>query len=522
LLAKAELLHSVHIKEAKMSYQLIIRELIKEGTVDAVLRKGSRDRETVRILQRVLYELGFNEELNWAKYGADGDYGNSTSAAVRAFAQRNGISASGEVVNKQIAQKILQRYDIIDDMRHIYNAIREKTLQNYYYRRSPHKTAVVALQVLLNELGYGKELNWDTYGADGYYGGSTTAALKAFAGHQGIRSDGEKLTQPLAHKILDELTPFYGENWTDETSTAKNTEQTITVWKQIESGKTRIYVSDGEDTARFTKFRKGVYTYGGKKTIDFVQNHRDELRSIGLSDSAIKVMIAVSENEGNLDAINTWDNSFMTFGMFQWTIGVGNDPGELPALVKKIKDADYAIYEKYFGDHGLDITNTGSVRGYFTLNGRKLDTPREKELLRTHKWAFNFWKAGQDAFVQKMEIKHAYSRLGTFYRSASYKVKGYYISDLVTSEYGVGLIIDNHVNRPGYVCGCLEKAMDRTRLSNPQNWGTQEERKLIHAYLDIRKDYGSYPMTHADSRAKVTQKYLDRGIISDERGSFRV
>lgn len=505
-----------------MSYQLIIRELIKEGTVDTVLRKGSRDRETVRILQRVLYELGFNEELNWEKYGADGDYGNSTTAAVKVFAERNGISASGEVVNKQIAQKILQRYDIIDDMRHVYNGIQENTLKNYYYRGSPHKTAVVALQILLNELGYGKSLNWETYGADGYYGKSTTTALKAFAQHQGIRSDGKELTQELAQKILDELTPFYGDNWTEKSKTAKDTEKKVTIWKRIERGKTRIYVSDHEDTARFTKFRKGVYTFGDQDTIDFVQNYRNELHSLGLSESAIKVMIAVSENEGNLDAINTWDNSFMTFGMFQWTIGVGNDPGELPALVKKIKDADYTIYEKYFGDHGLDIRDTGSVRGYFTLNGRKLDTPREKELLRTDKWAFYFWKAGQDAFVQKMEIKHAYSRLGTFYRSASYKVKGYYISDLVTSEYGVGLIIDNHVNRPGYVCGCLEKAMDQINLGNPPNWGTQEERKLIHAYLDIRKDYGTYPMTHADKRAKVTQKYLDRGIISDERGSFKV
>jgi len=63
--------------------------------------------------------------------------------------------------------------------------------------------------------------------------------------------------------------------------------------------------------------------------------------------------------------------------------------------------------------------------------------------------------------------------------------------------------------------------MNQTNLKKPQNWDTAEERKLITAYLKIRETYGRSPMTDANRRAKVTKKYLDKGIISDKRGSFK-
>jgi len=210
----------------------------------------------------------------------------------------------------------------------------------------------------------------------------------------------------------------------------------------------------------------------------------------------------------------------MTFGMFQWTAGVESDGGELPALLQKIKDANEALFQKYFGVNGLDIIDTNAISGFFTLHGEKLATSSQKERLRTYEWAFHFWLAGQDPMVQSIEIQHALSRIHTFYRAGGYRVKGYFIADLVTSEYGMGLILDNHVNRPGYIKPCLVKAMDQTGLSDPPTWGTSEERELIDAYLKIRENHGRYPMTDAAKRAAVTKKYLDNGIISDERGSF--
>ena len=504
-----------------MSPRETIQSLIKDATVTPHLRRQSDKKEAVQALQTILHELGYGKELNWQKYGADGDYGGGTCRAVREFAKRNNQRGDGEWVSPAIAKRLMARYDILDDLRHLQNAVAENKVEHYYYRGSPHSTAVAVLQTLLNELGFGEQLNWAKYGADGQYGGGTTRALKAFARQEGIHSDGRKLTTDLAQRILTRLAKFYGDDLTKDVKPVRKTTKKLSIREAVEGGKSRIYVSAAGNQLRLTRFKKGAYFYGRQKPIDYINNNRNSLNDLGLTDSAINVMVAVSENEGNLDAVNTWDNSFMTFGMFQWTAGAGSDPGELPALLQKIKTADDSVFQKYFGRHGLDVIDTNKISGFFILDSQKLTTSSLKERLRTYEWAFYFWLAGQDPLVQSIEVQHALARINTFYRARGYRVKGYFVADLVTSEYGMGLLLDNHVNRPGYIRPCLEKAMDQTGLKRPQNWGTAAERRLIKAYLKIREIYGRNPMTHAAKRAAVTKKYLDNGTISDERGSFQ-
>lgn len=499
-----------------------IEKLIRDQKVASVLRRRSGHTEEVRALQTILYELGFEDELNWQKYGADGDYGGGTAGAVKAFAGRNSLPSDGDTVTLQIAAKLIERYDILDDLRHIHNAQVQDKVEQLYFRGSSHSTAVTALQTLLNELGFGGELNWARYGADGKYGAGTTKALKAFARREGMRSDGRQLSAELARRIIEWFEKFYGPNWDkDKPPAEKATSNGVAIREAVENGKSRIYVSLAGDEVRFTKFRRGVYVFGRHEPLAFINSNRPALGDLGLTDSAINIMAAVSENEGNLDAVNTWDNAFMTFGMFQWTAGVENDQGELPALLRRIKDADEAVFQKYYGRHGLDIIDADETSGFFSLAGQRLGTSFLKEQLRTSEWAFYFWLSGQDPVVQTIEILHALSRINTFYRSNSCRVRGHFIADLITSEYGVGLVLDNHVNRPAYIKPCLEKAVDQTGLANPQNWDTADERKLIEAYLEIRKTHGRNPMTDAAKRAAVTKKYLDSGIISDERGSFQ-
>ena len=255
-----------------------------------------------------------------------------------------------------------------------------------------------------------------------------------------------------------------------------------------------------------------------------MQSRATDLSALKLTRSEINVMVAVAENEGRLDAINTWDNAFLSFGMFQWTAGVANSKGELPALLARIKGENSDLFEKYFGRHNLGVADIspGLTHGRFSLRGNKLKTAAAKEELRKANWAFIFWFAGQDPAIQAIEVKHAVRRLDHFYSTDRYKVANRYkVSDLVTSEYGVGLILDNHVNRPAYVKHCLAKALERTHLDHPDEWGTSEENRLIEAYLDIRINHGSSPMTDAEKRARVTRRYLHNGTISDVRGSFK-
>ncbi|MEJ2164990.1 MAG: peptidoglycan-binding protein, partial [Desulfobacterales bacterium] len=304
-----------------MAARETIAALIQDQSVASVLRRRSPYVEEVRALQTILYELGFGNELNWQKYGADGDYGAGTSRAVKAFADRNGLPGDGQTVTPAIAAKLIDRYDMLDDLRHIQNAVVQDKVEQLYFRGSAHSTAVVALQTLLNELGFGPELNWARYGADGKYGAGTTKALKAFARREGMRSDGRRLIPGLARRIIERFENFFGPKWAADQVPAENAATGISIREAVEGNKARIYVSLAGNEARFTKFKRGVYFVGRHKPLDFINDNGPMLSNFGLTDSAINIMAAVSENEGNLDAVNTWDTSFMTFGMFQWTAG---------------------------------------------------------------------------------------------------------------------------------------------------------------------------------------------------------
>jgi hypothetical protein len=268
--------------------------------------------------------------------------------------------------------------------------------------------------------------------------------------------------------------------------------------------------------------RKGMYRIGLQEPEIFIGNHREKLLEVNLTDSEMNVIFATSENEGNLDAINTWDNQFISFGMFQWTAGGPGKPGELPALIKIVKDRYPDNFQHYWGQFGLDVVDVDNKNGWFSYRGKRLTSAADKAMLREHIWAYRFARAGADIEVQAAQILHAINRINQFYFVKSSKLDGYALVDLITSEYGVALLLDNHVNRPGYLRGCVAAALERSNLTAEEmaRGGDEEERRVIKNYLDIRQTYGRNPMTDARQRASVTRGYVVDGIISDGRGSY--
>ena len=268
--------------------------------------------------------------------------------------------------------------------------------------------------------------------------------------------------------------------------------------------------------------RKGLYRVGLHDPENFIANHRVKLQEVNLTDSEMNVIFATSENEGNLDAINTWDNQFLSFGMFQWTAGGAGKPGELPVLLKIIKDVYPDNFQHYWGQFGLDVIDVGRKTGWLSYRGKKLMSAAEKSMLREHIWAYRFARAGADIEVQAVQVRHAVNRIQQFYYASSSKLDGYSLADLITSEYGMALLLDNHVNRPGYVYGCVAEALDRSNLSAEElsRGGDEEEQLVIKNYLDVRETYGRHPMTDARQRASVTRGYVVDGIIAADRGSL--
>ncbi len=281
----------------------------------------------------------------------------------------------------------------------------------------------------------------------------------------------------------------------------------------------------GPDGRVFAKtFRKGVFNYGRMSIHDYVAKHPD--RFTRLSDSLLRVMQAVSANEGKLEAINTWDNAFLTFGCFQWTAGTGDSAGELPALIARLKSDKPRAFDTFFKNAGLDVAEVSDAtrdvaRGRFSLNGRVLKTSRDKEALRGHEWAYRFWSAGEDEDVRETEIHHAMSRLDTFYRHPSKQILGRPIADYITSQYGVALLLDQHVNRPGHVPKILAQGIDQFLAAggekSPEKWSIADELRVLDLYLELRHKTS---MTDSRKRAQRTLDAVRQGLASDQRNSF--
>lgn len=272
------------------------------------------------------------------------------------------------------------------------------------------------------------------------------------------------------------------------------------------------------------RFRKGVFNSGTTSIGDFVRDRRAAFPDA--SPSLLRVMEAVSANEGKLEAINTWDNSFVTFGAFQWTVGAGSAKGELSAFLQRLKDAHATTFERHFGRHGLDVVDVSTPandvpRGRFSLNGTVLRTAADKQRLRTLEWAFRFWQAGQDDEVRDVEIRHAMSRIGVFYRNPGKRIGERFVAAYVTSEYGAALLLDQHVNRPGHVPRTLAQAVGEFTqdlgADDPETWGFAEEQRLLDIYLRRRHQTS---MTDSRMRAQRTLEAVAAGLASDQRGSF--
>jgi len=251
----------------------------------------------------------------------------------------------------------------------------------------------------------------------------------------------------------------------------------------------------------------GFVTFGMTTLESWLAGNSPDL---ALSPSVVRVVQAVSQNEGKLEAVNSYDNSFLSFGMFQWTAGANGQPGELAGLLDLVQRRSAVVFQDCFGRYGLGVAG-----GFLTLSGAVLKTAGDKEQLRAVEWAYRFWRAGQDETVRACELELAASRIPGFLRLP---VMGHTVGDWLSSEYGVALVLDEHVNRPGHVPGTLRTAIAGLGQNiDPAGWGDTEEATLIERYITARD---ATSMTDPAQRAIAIGDCVHRGTLSEGRGSF--
>jgi len=234
--------------------------------------------------------------------------------------------------------------------------------------------------------------------------------------------------------------------------------------------------------------------------------------------SVLRVLIAVARNEGPLEAINSYDNSFMSAGFQQWTLGPKNDPGELPVLLARVAATDATAFSDCFGRYALGAKANGGRSGFLSLAGTAVISADAKEQFRSKEWAYRFWRAGHHPSFRTAQVSLAAERIGI---ARALPVRGHTAASWLTSEHGVALLLDEHVNRPGHLPGTLEEAVDELVSSgspdDPARWGQNEEAMLIRAYAEARTRTS---MTDPVGRANRLAASRMAGKLSDARGSF--
>lgn len=474
-------------------------------------------------LRELLNELGFGQELDWRRLGANEVFGQETVAALRAFATRNRLDADGLALTPFQAILLLDRYEVVEGIRLLYRSTNARTLSTDFNFYDVNNFGVLQLARILDILNIKGQTVSDT--------------LREYARRKGLSSDGRQLSEPLARALLSDISQLYGpELLPANNSNSGNTpvsppsypqpQQPVNRDLNITDQGANVIVTDGAKQVVFRKMPPaGVATSGFNQVTPFVEQNQDLLMDLDLTPTSLQVMEAVSKNEGRLDGINTYDKGFLSFGIFQWTLGTDDRAGELPALLLEIKSTFPSAFRTFFANFGIDVAdNTNTTYGYLTYNGQPVNSVYLKEQFRHPSWAFRFWRAGQDPNVQAIQVKHALNRLRNFYWKDNFAVFSFTLNRVITSAYGVALLLDHHVNRPSWVKPTVELAMSQTGLTNPSVWTDQDEMRLLEAYLNIRETYTdnrSSPMTKSRARAQMIFQEVQAGRLSTNRGSFQ-
>lgn len=192
------------------------------------------------------------------------------------------------------------------------------------------------------------------------------------------------------------------------------------------------------------------------------------------------IIVGMSPNEGNLDAVQSYDSEVVTVGAMQKTLKT-NGKGEFYTQIKEFKKEMNDSYKRLFVNCGWEIKNNKLY--YRGKTGRAL-----KELIRKGFTSKNFGKnvkcipleplirACKDTSFQTKQVMDFIRRLRKVLElkptGYQYRIKEYLISKL-----GRATALDHHINRPSYVSVDFSKALDRFFIANPSvsknpsNWG---------------------------------------------------
>ncbi len=237
------------------------------------------------------------------------------------------------------------------------------------------------------------------------------------------------------------------------------------------------------------------------------------------------ILIAMSENEGNMDAVQSYDSEIITAGAMQKTINPQGQ-GELSKQFWEFKESypekyksllehcKWEVKKEEIVDAKGKTTGYKYVAYYDNATGSALKTKIRDGFAKS-----NYGDAVEcrpmepiinlmnDIDFQTKQITDFIARMN----SALAKTPTGYsnsISTYVKSNLGKATVLDQDVNRPGHVKDCFGDALDSFFKSNPKvdkdpsKWGAdfgKNEKAILEIYGPLRSS-GNYTMTDGQGR----------------------
>ncbi|WP_375766189.1 M23 family metallopeptidase [Archangium gephyra] len=219
-----------------------------------------------------------------------------------------------------------------------------------------------------------------------------------------------------------------------------------------------------------------------------------------LSNSQKRIWAAIWHSEGALEALNTYDSAFLSFGPMQQTVGKPDAKGELQGALHYVKTHAAQLFQNYFGQYKLDVTEVDEtegelVYGHVKLDGRVLKSAADKQVLRDFIWAYRCVKAMEDTEFRRHFLTHGFNRINIVKGlTANFGGTAVKLSDVYKMELSLSLLLDVHINLPGAAKTIWVKAVKNALgLGNNATLNTSsitedDEYEMIKEIISLRND----------------------------------
>ncbi|KAB7769643.1 calcium-binding protein [Xanthomonas maliensis] len=245
--------------------------------------------------------------------------------------------------------------------------------------------------------------------------------------------------------------------------------------------------------------------YAGKKKLNSFTGWESLINEGKATEDEKAVVIAMSSNEGAMDAVQAWDWQTLSAGAMQKTV-TPEGYGELPQQISEFKKENPALFDEIFGDCGWSIKEeTGGARIYYSSEATNNSEITGEKLYDFIKEGFQLEDSGFPkeskplAAISAAMIHEEYQKkqvadfIGRMRSALLKKPRGYpyAANEYFQSRLGRALVLDHDVNAPGNVVRDIGKSLDKLKANhpglqnNPALWGANRstyEQELIEIY----------------------------------------